>query len=78
MKSSNSIRMVNIFFLVLALIFSYRSFGGIIDFETTVTDLIPTYNRIINVDDTFMTSGVLVKFGFGTNVNADSHDVFEK
>jgi len=80
MKSSNSIRMINIIFLVLALSFSYRSLAGLIDFETTATGLIPTDNGIISLDDEFMTDGVSVKFGFDTNGNGqvNSQGVFEQ
>ena len=79
MKSSHSIKMVNIFFLVLALSFSYKSFAGLIDFETTANGSTPFDNGIINIDDTFMADGVSVKFGFDTNGDGeiDSHGVFE-
>ena len=58
MKSSHSIKMVNIFFLVLALSFSYKSFAGLIDFETTANGSTPFDNGIINIDDTFMADGL--------------------
>ena len=79
MKSSHSIKMVNIFFLVLALSFSYKSFAGLIDFETTANGSTPFDNGLINIDDTFMADGVSVKFGFDTNGDGeiDSHGVFE-
>lgn len=79
MKSSNSIKMINIVFSILALSFSYSSFAGLIDFETTATGLIPTDNGIISLDDTFMADGVSVSFGFDTNGDGeiDSHGVFE-
>ena len=80
MKSSNSIRMVNIFFLVLALSFSYRSFAGLIDFETTALGGTPTDNGIISLTDHFMADNVSVSFGFDTSDdgNVDSYGVFEK
>ena len=72
--------MANIFFFVLALSFSYRSFGGLIDFETTATGGSPSDNRIININDNFMADGVSVRFGFDTNGDSelDSYGVFEK
>ena len=80
MKSSNSIKMINIIFLVLALCFSYRSLAGLIDFETTASGLIPTDNGIIRLDDEFMADGVSVRFGFDTNGNGqvNSYGVYEK
>jgi len=51
MKSSNSIKMVNVIFLVLALTFSYKSVAGFIGFETTVFEGNFTNIGVINMSD---------------------------
>lgn len=80
MKPSHSLKVVNIFFLVLALTCSLRSFAGLIDFESNAFGGIPNDNGIIGLNDTFMADGVSVRFGFDTNGDGalDSHGVFEK
>jgi len=80
MKSSTSIKIVNISFLLFFLIFSLRTFAGLINFETTASGATPTDNGVINVNDAFMADGVSVSFGFDTtgDGNVDSHGVFEE
>jgi len=80
MKLSTSIKIVNISFLLFALIFSLRTFASLINFETTASGATPTDNGIINVGDAFMADGVSVSFGFDTtgDGNVDSHGVFEQ
>jgi hypothetical protein len=72
--------MVNIFFLVLALSFSYRSFAGLIYFEKTASGETPTDNFSIRVIDNFMADNVSVSFSFDTSCDGtlDSHGLFEK
>lgn len=80
MKLSTSIKIVNISFLLFFLVFSFRTFAGLINFETTASGATPTDNGIINVGDAFMADGVSVSFGFDTtgDGNVDSHGVFEE
>lgn len=75
-----SIKIVNIFFLVCTLTFSFKGVTGLIDFETTASGGIPNDNGVIAFDDYFMADGVAVSFGFDTNENGilDSYGVFEK
>jgi hypothetical protein len=80
MKPIILIRIKNIIFLIFALIFSFRTSAGLIDFETTASGGNPTDNGIISFNDYFMADGVSVSFGFDTNQDGvlDSYGVFEK
>jgi len=80
MKLSTSIKVVNISFILFALIFSLRTSAGLINFETTASGAPPTDNGIINVGDAFMADDVSVSFGFDTtgDGNVDCHGVFEE
>jgi len=80
MKSSTSIKIMNVSFFIVALIFSLRSYAGLINFETTASGGTPLDNGIISITDSFMADGVSVSFGFDTtdDGNVDSYGVFEE
>jgi len=80
MKKSTSVKIVNMLFFSLAIIFSLKTVAGLIDFETTASGGTPVDNGIININDSFMADGVSVSFGFDTtgDGSVDSHGVFEK
>lgn len=80
MKSLNSIKILNIFFLILAITFSLKTLAGVIDFETTATGKTSKDNGIISINDLFITDDVSVSFGFDSTGDnkLDSYGVFEQ
>jgi len=80
MKPLNSMKIINTLFLLLAIIFSLKSFAGVIDFETNALGETPKDNSIISINDQFILDGVSVSFGFDTTGDnePDSYGVFEQ
>ena len=80
MKPLTLIRIVNISFVIFTMLIPFRSFAGLINFETTASGETPIDNATIAFDDYFTSDGLSVSFGFDTNTDGvlDSNAVYEK